>query len=182
MSKTDDNIPQSLKRIEVATVKLIKKLPKRPDVDYTVQTSINSTRPKTVDWAVQITPPAQGLAPITLIGKTPESLIERLTEYAKYIDYDEVEVAWHKAQVDAAKRTIDFHEERVQRISIKKKILTILEEGPNKTFAELCDGIKASDDTLKETAINRVVDELVDTGKIDSDVSDTGEVYYFKIG
>lgn len=116
MSKTDDNIPQSLKKIEVATVKLIKKLPKRPDVDYTVQVSINSTRPKHVDWAVQITPPAQGLAPITLIGSTPESLIERLKEYEGAIDYDLVETAWHNAQIKSAERTIEFHKERIERI------------------------------------------------------------------
>lgn len=110
MSKNELN--EKLKKIEAVTVKLINKLP-RHDVDYTVQVSINSTRPRHIDWAVQITPPAEGLAPITFIKDTAEELIETIKLSTKTINYKEVEKAWHNAQILSCNRTIKYHEERI---------------------------------------------------------------------
>jgi hypothetical protein len=60
-----------------------------------------------------MTAPANGLAPVTFIAKTPEELIIKIKAATKHIDYDAVEVAYHEAQIEACKRTILGHEERV---------------------------------------------------------------------
>ncbi len=106
---------KQLRNIEKYVVKLKKKL-NRTDLDYTVQTSINSTDPKQTNWAVQITPPAIGLAPITYIAKSPDELVAQLKVSIENIDYTAVEIAWHNAQIEACNRTIEFHTERIQRL------------------------------------------------------------------
>lgn len=105
-----------LQKIEKAVVKLRNKL-KRPDINYTVQISVNSVDPSKVSWAAQLTPPADSLAPITFIDYTSaDSLVEQVKATTKNIDLDKVEIAYHKAQIEACDRTKKAHEERIEAI------------------------------------------------------------------
>lgn len=111
-----DTTLTKLKQAEKALVKLRNKI-KRADLDYTVQVSISSTDPQTVVYAAQMTSPANGLAPVTFLSNTsPEDLIEKIKEATKHIDYDAVEIAYHKAQMEACDRTKQGHEERINQI------------------------------------------------------------------
>lgn len=106
---------EDLQKIEKAMVKLRNKA-KRSDLDYTVQISISSADPQVVRYAAQMTPPAEGLAPVTFIEHDTESLVNKIKLATKGINYEEIEKAYHSAQIDAAKRTIAHHEDRVYRI------------------------------------------------------------------
>lgn len=114
-----DVIADQLRKAERATVRLRNKQ-SRADLDYTVQVSISSVDPTVVRWAMQMTPPAEGLAPITVIALTPEDLIEKIKSYTKHIDLEDIEKAYHKAQIEACKRTITGHEERIKELENPK--------------------------------------------------------------
>lgn len=105
-----------LQKIEKKLVKLRNKMG-RKDLEYLVQVSINSTDPTVVRYAVQMTPPAEGLAPITFIGNTVAELVERIEAATKGIDLTEVEKAYHEAQVVACERTIAHHKERLEKLN-----------------------------------------------------------------
>ena len=115
MSKSNDNIPASLRKIEVKLFKIIKKL-KAGRLDYSVQVSIHSLRPTEVHWAAQITEPAKDLAPISFIRNTAEDLIKAIEEFAKNNDFNSVEIAYHEAQIKAAKKAIESHEDMIEKI------------------------------------------------------------------
>ena len=106
---------QILREVEKQAVKLINNL-HRSDLDYTVQSSVSSTDPTVIRYALQITAPANGLAPITFIGDTADELLEKIKVAVKKINYKAVEIAYHKAQIEACKRTILGHEERIKEV------------------------------------------------------------------
>lgn len=106
---------EELKKIEKATVRLRNKI-KRADLDYTVQISIASTDPTVLRYAAQLTSPAKGLAPITFISLSVDDLVKKIKEATKHLNYDEVEIAYHKEQIEACKRTITGHEEAIEAI------------------------------------------------------------------
>ena len=115
MSKSNDNIPAVLRKIEVRLFKLIKKL-KSGRLDYTVQVSIHSLRPTHVSWAAQVTEPAEGLAPLGFIADSAEQLLEQIEDFEKNNDRNKVEIAYHEAQVGNAKKAIDAHKEAIKQI------------------------------------------------------------------
>lgn len=115
-----------LKKIEKALLKLRNKI-KRADLDYTVQISINSTDPGTVTYAAQLTSPARGLAPVTFIKSSAEELIADIKAATKELNYDEIEKAYHEAQIEACKRTIEGHEERIKAIAEGDTVVENLE-------------------------------------------------------
>ena len=105
---------KALKSAEKAIVKLRNKL-KRVDLNYTVQISINSTDPTRVAYAAQMTPPAEGLAPVTFISyESMEDLVKKIKLATEHIDYTEVEKAYHAAQIEACERTIQGHRDRLE--------------------------------------------------------------------
>jgi len=112
----DKILESDLRRIERYIVKLRKNL-KRADLDYTVQASVNSTKPKWVSYAATVTPPASGLAPITFISHvSANDLIEQIKVAIDKIDYEAVELAYHEAQIQACEYTIEGHRERIEAI------------------------------------------------------------------
>jgi hypothetical protein len=111
----DKTTVQELQKIEKAFVKLRNKL-KRADLDYIVQVSINSTDPKTVIYAVQMTAPANGLSPIRILAKSAEELLTKIKAATEHIDEKAVEIAYHKAQMEACDRTKLGHQERIDEI------------------------------------------------------------------
>lgn len=110
-----DSTVKLIKDAEKAMVKLRNKL-KRVDLNYTIQVSVNSTQPTKLSYAAQMSPPAEGLAPVTFIADSGEELIAKIKEATKHINYGEVEKAYHKAQIEACKRTIEIHEDRLKGI------------------------------------------------------------------
>lgn len=106
---------QELKKIERAFVKLRNNL-RRADIDYTVQVSISSTDPQTVIYAAQMTAPANGLMPVRILAPSADTLIEKIKVATKHIDEKAVEIAYHKAQMEACDRTKAGHQERIDEL------------------------------------------------------------------
>lgn len=109
---------QELREMERAFAKLRNKL-KRADLDYTVQVSINSTDPQTVVYACQMVAPANNLAPIRIIATSASELMAKIKVATENIDLKAVEIAYHKAQIDACDRTKLGHQERLAEIEIE---------------------------------------------------------------
>lgn len=117
--KEDKELEATLRKVERIVAKTKRKLG-RHDLEYTVQASINSTRPKAVAYAAQLTPPSQNLAPITFISHTgTEDLIKQVKAFLEDVDQDKVEIAYHEAQIVACKNTIKAHEESIEKIKGK---------------------------------------------------------------
>lgn len=93
--------------------KIIKKLG-RNDLDWTVQLSINSTRPDRINYCAQIEAPANGLQPITWVKDSWKDLEESLLKAEKGLDQEAVEKAWHEAEIQRAKALIKYHEEALK--------------------------------------------------------------------
>lgn len=110
-----DIFDTELKKIEKFVLKLRNKM-KRADIDYTVQLSRNSADPGKIRYAISMTAPANGLAPVVFIADSSDEIIEQLKASAKKIDYAAIEIAYHEAQIEACKRTILGHEERIEAI------------------------------------------------------------------
>ena len=71
--------------------KLVNKIAKnlgRNDLDWTVQLSINSTRPERINYCAQIEAPANGLQPITWVYDSYKELIDNLKLGVKGLDRD----------------------------------------------------------------------------------------------
>lgn len=113
-----DSVTQNIQKIEKLMVKLRNKI-KRVDLDYTVQVSSNSTDPTKIMYAAQMTAPANGLAPVTFVDENANVIIENIKMLIKSLDYDAVEIAYHQAQIEACKRTIKGHEERLAELENK---------------------------------------------------------------
>lgn len=83
---------------------------KRNDLDWTVQVSINSTRPELVNYCCQIEAPANGLEPITW-----EELEIQLKEASKKLDREAVDKAWHESEIARAEALIKYHKEELDK-------------------------------------------------------------------
>jgi hypothetical protein len=114
-----DTIKQTIYEVEKLAVKFKKKL-KRNDIDFNIQVSLSTTDPGQIYYALQFTSVAEGVAPITFIKKTPEDLITAVQAQLDSIDTAAVEKAYHESQINHAKRTITFHEERIEEIDKEK--------------------------------------------------------------
>lgn len=88
---------------------------KRNDLDWTVQISINSTRPEIVNYCCQIEAPANGLEPVTWVCDSWEELEKQLTEASKKLDRDAVDKAWHESEIARAEALIKYHKEELEK-------------------------------------------------------------------
>lgn len=94
--------------------KIVKNL-KRNDLDWTVQVSINSTRPERVNYCCQIEAPANGLEPITWVCETYEELEKSLKQAVKGLDREAVDKAWHESEIARAEALIKYHKEELEK-------------------------------------------------------------------
>lgn len=94
--------------------KIIKNL-NRNDLDWTVQISISSVRPDMVNYCCQIEAPANGLQPITWVCDSYEKLRDSLKVAVKGLNPEEVEKAWHKAEIERAEALIKYHKESLEK-------------------------------------------------------------------
>ena len=111
-----DTVQQTMKKAERLAIKIKKKI-NRNDLDFSVQTSISTADPGQIYYAMQITSVAEGVAPMTFIDKDPVKFIEKIEAQVGNIDEKVIEKAYHEAQIAHAKRTIKFHEERIEEIT-----------------------------------------------------------------
>lgn len=100
----------------------IKKNLKNNQVDYTIQISLNSVSPEKIYYSAQIEAPANGLQPLTWIKESKRDLIDALKNTAEGgLNADDVEKAWHMAEITRAKTRIAYHEEAIKEIENHEK-------------------------------------------------------------
>lgn len=95
--------------------KIVKKF-NRNDLDWTVQVSINSTRPDRVNYCAQIEAPANGLQPLTWVKESFAELEEALELAEKGLDQDAVDRAWHEAEIQRAESLIKYHKQAIEEL------------------------------------------------------------------
>ena len=95
--------------------KIVKKF-NRNDLDWTVQVSINSTRPDRVNYCAQIEAPANGLQPLTWVKESFSELEEALELAEKGLDQDAVDRAWHEAEIQRAESLIKYHKQAIEEL------------------------------------------------------------------
>lgn len=95
--------------------KIVKKF-NRNDLDWTVQVSINSTRPDRVNYCAQIEAPANGLQPLTWVKESFSELEEALKLAEKGLDQDAVDRAWHEAEIQRAESLIKYHKQAIEEL------------------------------------------------------------------
>lgn len=131
-----DTIKNTLFAAEKLAIK-IKKKARRNDLDFTVQVSVSSNDPKSVYYAAQITPFAEGIAPQTFIAKSGQELLDKMQAALDgKVSPSDIERAYHESQITHAKRTIEFHEGNIKAI----------DETPIEDEPSLIDAITAEDE------------------------------------
>lgn len=88
----------------------------RNDLDWTVQLSINSTRPERINYCAQIEAPANGLQPITWVKDSWEELEKALKLAEKGLDQDAIDKAYHEAEIQRAEALINYHKEKIEEL------------------------------------------------------------------
>lgn len=114
MAKTE-TATQELHKIYRAMAKLKNNL-LRADLDYTAQISESTSQPGKISYGVTMTPPATGLAPIYFLADNCDDLLKQIKAATKHIDYEEVEKAYHRAQILSCENTKKGHEERLAEL------------------------------------------------------------------
>lgn len=111
-----DNIKTTMLKAEKLAIKIKKQL-KRYDLDYTIQVSVNSTRPNKISYALQITPPAEGLGPVTFVTHDDaKEFLEKIEAQTRKIDIEFVEIAYHEAQIKSSEHNIELHKNRIEEL------------------------------------------------------------------
>jgi rubrerythrin len=95
--------------------KKFKKQAKIKDLKYICQIS-KSQDDKEIVYAVQFTNIATSIAPVTFLGKTPEEVINKVSDFVKDKDYDFVEIKYHEAQAYHANETAKLHLDMIEKI------------------------------------------------------------------
>lgn len=111
-----DTIKNTLLEAEKLAVK-IKKKAKRNDLDYSIQISVSAADPKTIYYAAQITPMAEGIAPQTFIAKDGDQLLKKMQDALDLkMSASQIEKAYHEAQMKHAERTVAYHKESIEKL------------------------------------------------------------------
>jgi hypothetical protein len=129
----DKTIPRNqdpqLRKIYKILEKIAKKLG-REDAIFSAQKGVSSDKGDNfLIYAAMINAPRAGLEPITFADVTGAGLIEKLQKFLdEKIDVDQVEIAYHEAQILANERSVEFHKEKIE--AIKNPPETATEETP----------------------------------------------------
>ncbi len=119
MAQFDKDLSVHLKSLQ-KQVKQILKTMKKPLLDYNIQFEIDSMRPDAVTYSVWIQPPDGRLNRLSWIGKDYDDLMEKLKTFDCNIDSSSVEIAYHAAQIEACKSTIQHHEDVIKELVEKR--------------------------------------------------------------
>lgn len=98
--------------------KLLKKIAKKmgnPDLHFSAQIGVDSSRKDNfTTYAAMIAPPREGLAPITFAAFTKEEFLEHLVNfYEDRISPEQLEVAYHEAQIVSNNRSTEWHQSQI---------------------------------------------------------------------
>lgn len=102
-----------LQTLEKLVKKLIRSTLKNNTLDYTVQATMSSLNPGKLEYAAQISSPAQGVQPITFIYDDFNTIKSALELAIEELDEDKVEVAFHENRINMYKNKIEQHQDRV---------------------------------------------------------------------
>lgn len=116
MPSQNNSAKEQLLKLEKLVGRVIRKSLKDNTLDYTVQITVSSMEPGKIQYAAQITSPAQGVQPITFIFDSYQVLEESLKEAARELSRPKVEIAWHANRINTYKHKIEQHEERVKQL------------------------------------------------------------------
>lgn len=115
--------------------KLLKKITKkmgRSDLYFSAQLGIDSSKDeRVVTYAAMIEAPADQLEPVYFAALTKEEFIEKLENFLnEKATVNELKKAFHLAQVESNKRSIEHHENEIKAIEeiVDKKITDDFEQ------------------------------------------------------
>lgn len=138
------------------THKMLKKIAKKlgnPDLYYSAQIGIDSTKDSNVvTYAAMIEAPKSGLAPVTFAAFTKEEFMQKLDDfYHNRISPEQVEEAFLEAQIDAATRSIQFHQEKLEALRNPKPAEEASGEAEEPGSGVAAEGtvVKGTTDTVK---------------------------------
>lgn len=115
MAQFDKDLSKQLKALQKEVVAILKKL-KKPGLDYNIQFALDSVRPNMIEYTVWIQPPAERINRLSWIGKDFDDLMAQLKHFEETTDDIDVEIAYHGAQIEACKETIDHHEKEIAKL------------------------------------------------------------------
>lgn len=119
MSQFDKDLKKNLKALQDQVVKILKNM-RRPDLDYNIQFSLDGLRPNLIAYSVWIQPPAERINRLSWVGKDFDDLMQQLKNFEHTDDID-VEIAYHGAQIEACKDTIEHHESEIEKLKKEKE-------------------------------------------------------------
>jgi hypothetical protein len=117
MPQQNNNVKESLLKLEKIAKKILRKSLKDNTLDYTIQFTMSSMEPGKVKYATQISSPAKGVQPITFIFDKFEDLEASLKEAVDGIDRRKVELTFHESRIDTYKSKIAQHENRMEKLN-----------------------------------------------------------------
>lgn len=117
MPQQNNSAKEQLLKLEKLVGRVIRKSLKDNTLDYTVQITVSSMRPGILQYAAQITSPANGVQPITFIFDTYQLLEASLKKAADELNPKEVELTFHENRINTYKNKIEQHEERVKQLN-----------------------------------------------------------------
>lgn len=117
MPQPNNSAREQLLKLEKLARRVIRKSLKDNTLDYTVQITMSSLDPGKLQYACQITSPANGVQPITFIFDTYKDIEAALVEAEKELNPVKVEVAFHENRIISYKNKIQQHEERVTQLN-----------------------------------------------------------------
>lgn len=116
-SNFDKDVKHGVKEIQKRVVQILKNL-KAPGLDYAISISTDALHPERISYSVWIQPPANKLQRPEWLATDYDDLIKQLDAYiAKKVSDREVQVVYHKAQIEACKASIKFHEDEIKQIA-----------------------------------------------------------------
>lgn len=112
-----NNSNPTLRKAYKLLIRIRKKL-NRPDLHFSAQIGVDSSKnDNVVTYAAMISPPREGLAPITFASLDKNDFIEKLKNFLdNEIDEQTVEIAYHEAQIVANERSTTHHQEQIEKI------------------------------------------------------------------
>ena len=116
MAEFDKDLSSHLKTLQKQVKQILKTMGK-PLLDYNIQFEIDSLRPDAVTYSVWIQPPDGRLNRLSWIGKNFDDLMAKLKAFDGNIDSSSVEIAYHAAQIEACKATIQHHEDVIKELA-----------------------------------------------------------------
>lgn len=142
MEKNKNNSNVTLRKAHKLLRKIVKKLG-RKDLHFSAIISVSASRPgDIVTYGAHIDAPRDGLAPLTFGAVDKDEFLGYLKDFLdNKIDEDDVERAWHEAQIKENERSTDYHQAQIDKI-----------DNPKPEEAEIVDESEPDDNAVEKSA------------------------------